>query len=150
MSALPPKAEITERRRCMRFVPKSSLWFSASLVLGRRVRPRRIDRDAIAGGYNRNVGLDRLGGGDIGVAAGGVAFLQFRHAASVERVRVLGVLGDRGVVVGDGGVEGAELELNEAAAVERVAVIGPQPQRLVAVRQRAVEVLAVQGAPPAA
>jgi hypothetical protein len=65
-------------------------------------------------------------------ASGGVAFLQFRHAASVERVRVVGVLGDRGVVVGDGGIEGADLELNEAAAVERVAVIGPQPQRLVA------------------
>jgi len=82
---------------------------------GCRVRGRRIDRDAIAGRDGRNVGRDRLGGGDIGVA-----FLQFRRAARVERVRVLGVAGERDVVVGDGGIEGAELELDEAAAVERV------------------------------
>jgi hypothetical protein len=78
---------------------------SASLVLGRRVRARRIDRDAIAGGYNRNVGLDRLGGGDIGVAAGGVAFLQFRHAATVERGGIGRIEPDRLGVVGDGAVE---------------------------------------------
>jgi hypothetical protein len=108
-------------------------------VLGRRVRARRIDRDAIAGGYNRNVGPDRLGGGDIGVAAGGVAFLQFRHAATVERGGIGQIEPDRLGVVGDGAVEVALIKPGGAAVDVGVLIFRIEPERLVIVRDGTVE-----------
>src|ERR1051326_6997291 len=86
--------------------------------------------------FLHDAGVDALGLGNVGIPDAGLAFLQFGHAAAVERRRHLGTQPQRRVEVGNGAVELAELEIGKAAAVERVGVIEPQPDRLVAVRDR--------------
>ena len=55
-----------------------------------------------------DVGLDRLGDRDAGVACGGIAFLEFGDPAPIERTRQLGIGLERGVVIRDGVVELSE------------------------------------------
>src|ERR1700726_2566717 len=59
---------------------------------------------SVAREFLRDVQFDRLGGGDVGVAAR-VVFFQLRHAAPIERAGILRLVAQRGVVVGDGAVE---------------------------------------------
>jgi hypothetical protein len=70
-----------------------------------RARSNFNSLHAIGGEVLVDVGLDCLGGGDVGLAVFAVAGLQLRHAAPVERARELGVERQREVVVGDGVVE---------------------------------------------
>jgi hypothetical protein len=68
---------------------------------------------------------------DIGVAAGGVAFLQFRHAATVERVGIGPIEPDRLGVVGDGAVEVALVVPGDAAVYVGGGVFRIEPGRCV-------------------
>src|SRR5215831_16856829 len=74
--------------------------------------------------FLRDVRLDRLGGGHVGVAAR-IVFLPFGGAAAVERAGVLRVLLEHRVVVGDGAVELAGLEPRELADDERIRIVRP-------------------------
>ena len=65
-----------------------------------------------------------LGGGDVGGAAVAVAALALGDAAAVKRAGSLAIELQRRVVVLDGVVVLAELEVDEAAGVERVRCVG--------------------------
>src|ERR1700693_3521956 len=67
-----------------------------------------------------DIGADRLGGRHVRIGAGGIALLLLDDAAPVERRDELGVERERLVVVGERGVEVAELEIDQRAAVDRV------------------------------
>jgi hypothetical protein len=58
-----------------------------------------------------DVGLNCPGGGDVGVAAGLIAFLPLGEAASVQGARQPRICLQRRVVVGDGFVEAAEPQI---------------------------------------
>src|SRR5205823_5863448 len=81
-----------------------------------RSKPRRSLRrpllDTKTGHLVGDVGFDRLGCRDVGVAARGVAGLELRHAAAIERFGILRILRDRGAEVCFRPIECAELELN--------------------------------------
>src|SRR5215469_8569324 len=79
------------------------------------------------------VGLDCLGGGDVGVAAHTVTFFIFRQTAAIKRGRPLRINLERCVVIGDRFVEFAGLEIGEAATIECVGIVRPEPQRFVAI-----------------
>src|SRR5262245_50168090 len=97
-----------------------------------------------------HVGLDRLGGGEVGVRAGAVALLPLDDAAAPERAGELRVDGERLVVVAERRIKIVELEIDQRAAVDRVGGVGLEAERLVAVVERAAEVGADNGARPAA
>jgi hypothetical protein len=79
-----------------------------------------------------NVGLERLRGSDVGDAARVVAHLELGDAPPVERTRRRRLALQHRVVIDDGAVELAELQVNKAATVESIRIV-PQPQRLVAI-----------------
>lgn len=59
------------------------------------------------------VGLDRLGRRDVVGSAGGVAFASSCQAAAIERLSNPRPEFQRGVIVGDGGVELTEPQMHE-------------------------------------
>lgn len=95
---------------------------------------------AIADEDLRNVGLDRLRGCDVGLAARFVAALELRHAAAIERVGILRALGDGRAIIRNRTVERPALQLHETAGVENVGGAWVQPERLVAVGKRSGQV----------
>src|SRR5262245_7984951 len=93
--------------------------------------------------------VDRLGGGDVGISAGGIAVAQLGLAAAEQGRGVFRVDPERGVVVGDGTGRQPDLQVDETAAVEGVDEIRLEAQRFVAVPQRDLQI-ADDGARPAA
>ena len=71
-----------------------------------------------------DIGLECLGGGDVGCTAVAVAALALGKPAAVQRAGILGIDAQRRVVVLDGVVVLAKLEMGEAAGVERVRGVG--------------------------
>jgi len=96
----------------------------------RRLDPPCASLHAVAGKGFRNPAVDRLSGGEIGIAARRVAAPQLGQSAAVERVGVVCVLPQRGVVIGEGLPESAAFERDERTAVESIAVVRLVAQRL--------------------
>jgi hypothetical protein len=66
----------------------------------RRLDPPCASLHAVAGKGFHNAAVDGLRGGDVGIAARRVAAPELGQPASVERVGIVGVLRQRGVVIG--------------------------------------------------
>src|ERR1043166_1827175 len=110
------------RRDCLPFAIRHSLFAATSL--------HSISRE-----FLRDIRLDRLGGGNVRVAAR-IVFLQLRHAAPVKRARVLRLVAQNGGVVGDGAVELAGLEAREGADDEGISLARLQLHHFIAVGKR--------------
>src|SRR5215510_4813502 len=96
-----------------------------------------------------NVLVDRLRGGDVGIAARRIAVAQLGLAAAEQGRRVLGIELERRVVVGNGAARQPDLQVDEAAAVECVDEVRLEAERFVAIPQSHLQV-ADDGACPAA
>src|SRR6266851_83950 len=80
-------------------------------------------------------GRDRLYRDEVDLALRHVPSL-LGQAAPVERPRGLGIDTERGIVVGDGAIGLAELEVDESSRLESLRRAGLQAERFVAVRER--------------
>ncbi len=89
--------------------------------------------DAERGQFISNIGLDRLGGCDVGIAASAIALLELSKAATVPRRCQLWIEFQRGIIVRYGVVELPEFQVGEAAGVEIVGVGGLKLKRPVAI-----------------
>src|SRR5438105_2629191 len=90
------------------------------------------------------------GGIDVGLTGARRPFALLGDAAAVQHPGGVRVHLQRRIVVGDGAVVVALAQVHKSATVEEGGVVGPQAQRLVAVGERAVELLAPLGPSPAA
>src|SRR5437588_5471106 len=87
---------------------------------------------------------------DVGLTGARRPFALLGDAAAVQHPGGVRVHLQRRIVVGDGAVVVALAQVHKSATVEEGGVVGPQAQRLVAVGERAVELLAPLGPSPAA
>src|SRR5262249_43451914 len=93
--------------------------------------------------------LDNLGSRDIGLTAGCIALLEPGKPASIERARKLRLDAQRQIIIVDGGIELAHLQIDQSTRIVRRGIVRFQLKRLVAVRQRVLQ-LTDDGAGPAA
>ena len=80
-----------------------------------------------------------LRGCEVGGTGENVAFHQLGHAPPKQRLRRIRIELERLVVVDDGFIGLAELEIGKPAMVERAGIVRLEPERLVAILQRGLE-----------
>src|SRR5262245_11479498 len=91
---------------------------------------------AVAHKVRDDICLKLLGRINVGRAFTRVALLEPGKSAPIERTRELRIGSRRRIIVGDGQVPLAQLQVNQPPRVEGGGDIRLQPQRLVAIRQR--------------
>jgi hypothetical protein len=106
-------------------------------LAARRLGHRRID--AVARELRGHLRPDSPRRRNVDVAAGEVLLPALGHAAPIERGHLGRIDPQRRVIVDDGVVVPAGLEMHEGAAVERIDEVGFQSQRFVAIRQRGLQ-----------